>query len=366
MLRPDSAPDGPLRSAAYLGDGQRVLTTSTFGLTVWDRKSGKALVHWHGPFALNIASTAVSPDGQLAVVTFSGYSLRRYTDGRSMLFTDRAARLIDTATGTETVLQGHTHRVVSAQFSADGKRIITASWDGTARIWDTGTRKTLHVLRGHSCGLASAGFSADGNKAFTVSSGHVFKPFPDAILATGKAGVDVPVPTGARVREGSGGEFGDAGVRSVSDFARIWDAESGEGLAVLHMPNEGGGTQWALRNPSRPRAALSHDGARLAAVQGNSYCLWETASGKVVRLKVPYLRTQNEGAHLPPVFSADGRTVLTSMGARPIRCGLAGQHGQAHCDDAGDDRAHYGGALLAWQRPRVGRVARQNLSGLAA
>ena len=37
----------------------------------------------------------------------------------------------------------------SAAFSPDGTRIVTASDDKTARIWDAATGKELTVLRGH-------------------------------------------------------------------------------------------------------------------------------------------------------------------------------------------------------------------------
>jgi len=35
------------------------------------------------------------------------------------------------------VLEGHDRPVVSTAFSSDGRRVVTASDDGTARIWDT-------------------------------------------------------------------------------------------------------------------------------------------------------------------------------------------------------------------------------------
>ena len=38
---------------------------------------------------------------------------------------------------------------MSAAFSPDGSRIVTASKDRTARIWDTATGKEIAVLRGH-------------------------------------------------------------------------------------------------------------------------------------------------------------------------------------------------------------------------
>ncbi len=33
-------------------------------------------------------------------------------------------------------LKGYARAVYSAAFSPDGKRIVTASWDKTARVWD--------------------------------------------------------------------------------------------------------------------------------------------------------------------------------------------------------------------------------------
>ncbi len=40
------------------------------------------------------------------------------------------------------VLAGHTGSVVSAAFSPDGTRVVTASDDGTARIWDAASGKS--------------------------------------------------------------------------------------------------------------------------------------------------------------------------------------------------------------------------------
>ena len=39
--------------------------------------------------------------------------------------------------------------MLSAQFSPDGTRIVTASGDKTARVWDAATGKTLATLAGH-------------------------------------------------------------------------------------------------------------------------------------------------------------------------------------------------------------------------
>jgi pre-rRNA-processing protein IPI3 len=44
-------------------------------------------------------------------------------------------------------LEGHAKALVSVECTRDGAAIITASEDGTARIWDAASRQTLHILR---------------------------------------------------------------------------------------------------------------------------------------------------------------------------------------------------------------------------
>ena len=57
----------------------------------------------------------------------------------------------------------------TAEFSPDGDHIITASDDGTARIWDADTGAALAVLEGHEDVVSAATFSADGRWAVTGS-----------------------------------------------------------------------------------------------------------------------------------------------------------------------------------------------------
>src|SRR5262249_45079706 len=76
----------------------------------------------------------------------------------------------DAATAKEiAVLRGHENIAVSAAFSPDGARIVTASDDKTARIWDAATAKEIAVLRGHEGPVRSAAFSPDGARIVTAS-----------------------------------------------------------------------------------------------------------------------------------------------------------------------------------------------------
>ena len=54
----------------------------------------------------------------------------------------------------ERLVLGHEGEVLSAAFSPDGKRIVTASCDKTARIWDAATGKPIgEPLKGHDDGF---------------------------------------------------------------------------------------------------------------------------------------------------------------------------------------------------------------------
>ena len=66
------------------------------------------------------------------------------------------------------VLAGHTEMIVSAEYSPDGQRILTAAPDGTARVWDA-NGKLLTTLSHSAQGIASATFSPDGQRILTTS-----------------------------------------------------------------------------------------------------------------------------------------------------------------------------------------------------
>ena len=77
--------------------------------------------------------------------------------------------------------------VTSAAFSPDGSRIVTASWDKTARIWDAATAKEIAVLRGHDDSVYSAAFSPDGSRIVTASEDKTARIW-DAASAQGDRG----------------------------------------------------------------------------------------------------------------------------------------------------------------------------------
>jgi WD40 repeat protein len=89
--------------------------------------------------------------------------LRAAVSGRVVTITRRD--------GTTIELTGHRDRVTSVAFSADGTRVVTASADHDARIWDAGSGALLQVLLGHFAIVSDARFSADGRWVVTAGPG---------------------------------------------------------------------------------------------------------------------------------------------------------------------------------------------------
>ena len=74
-----------------------------------------------------------------------------------------AARLLAT-------LSGHTGPVNDAEYSSDGKRIVTASADDSARVRDAESGALQAILAGHTAEVHVARFSLDGKRIVTASA----------------------------------------------------------------------------------------------------------------------------------------------------------------------------------------------------
>jgi len=182
-------------------------------------------------------SAAFSPDGARVVTASLDYT----------------ARLWYVATGAAlAVLQGHTRGVSSAAFSPDGARVVTACSDNTARLWDVATGASLAVLQGHTQTLTSAAFSPDGAWVVTACSDNT---------------------------------------------ARLWDVTTGASLAVLQ-----GHTQTVAS------AAFSPDGARVVTASwDNTARLWDVTTGASLAVLQGHTQRVNSAA-----FSPDRTRVLTA------------------------------------------------------
>ena len=167
----------PILAGAYSPDGKTIVTGSWFGkICVWSIKKGKLLRELQAPSDGTITAVAYSPDGKTIV---TGSEARRpiiiskspYKDGRPYERDEtHLVYLWNTATGRMMKgFEAHVGCINSVAWNPDGKTILTASDDATARLWDGITGKELLVLQGHTRGICSAIFSPDGKTILTGS-----------------------------------------------------------------------------------------------------------------------------------------------------------------------------------------------------
>lgn len=96
----------------------------------------------------------------LLYCNFNGHKL-----GESMLYADFSNAVVS---GDSLFSSGHNDIIMSASFSTDGQKLVTASKDNTVKIWDIKTGKCIHTLKKHTASVNYAEFSADDK--FIVSA----------------------------------------------------------------------------------------------------------------------------------------------------------------------------------------------------
>ncbi len=78
--------------------------------------------------------------------------------------------------GRETLtLKGHTGFVLGVAYCPDGKRLASASADGTVRVWDAATGQESLALKGHTGAVLSVAYSPDGQRLASAGQDRTVK-----------------------------------------------------------------------------------------------------------------------------------------------------------------------------------------------
>jgi eukaryotic-like serine/threonine-protein kinase len=243
----------------------------------WQRQTHLPLKTLRGHLE-DVTAVAFSPDGQ-KLVTGSW---------------DQTAKVWETASGRELLsLKGHSAPIWCVAFSPDGQRIVTGSWDQTAKVWEAASGRELLTIGGHSAPIRSVAFSPDGQRIVTGSWDQTAKVWEAVsgreLLTLGGTNGNVDSvafsPDGQRIVTGLG-----------DSTAKVWEAVSGRELFAL----KGHGHQ--VRS-----VGFSPDGQRIVTGSDDQTArVWEAANGRAL------LTLKGHGAEIYCVaFSPDGQRIVT-------------------------------------------------------
>lgn len=203
-----------VKTISFDSDGTFIISTSIDGTArIWDLPHDGKCIDCTMPIKDSFPTAAsFSPLNKFIQVV--------YDNGSLMILAKTDDSII--------TMVGHTREVVSSLFSADGKYIVSASWDETVAIWDSFSGELLHKLKGHSDDVLFAMFSPNGKQVASASRDKT---------------------------------------------VRIWDSGNGECLYVYY------GHQDAVNCVS-----YSPDGRFLASSSDdNTIRLWDNLTGKCIR-----------------------------------------------------------------------------------
>merc|ERR1719281_538354 len=107
----------------------------------------------------------------------SPYQMVSKTKGKVLTAShDRTAKLWDVESGEcVKTFEGHENGVNSAVFSADSTQVLTASSDRTAKLWNVESGECVKTFVGHRNSVNSAVFSADSTQVLTASYDYTVK-----------------------------------------------------------------------------------------------------------------------------------------------------------------------------------------------
>lgn len=200
-----------------------------------------------------------------------------------------------------TKLIDHKLHVSTADFSPNGKYIVTGSVDETAKLWDLSSGKLIRTIEDHTDHVATVNFSPNGKYIATGSKDN------STILwntKTGKRVFQLKGHKGDIVAVAFSPDEQKIFTGGVDPIARLWDIQSGKVLLELK------GYQGLISS-----VVFTPDGKFiLAGTSKGKAILWNAQSGK-------HIRTMN--CHRSEIrsidISSDGQCFITASGDHTIK-----------------------------------------------
>lgn len=267
-------PEGAVQALAFNPDGSLLATGGADNtVRVWQTATGRELRNLTG-HAETVLALAFSPDGNLLA---SGSA-------------DNTVRVWNVATGRLAgVFSGHSERVAAVTF-LDAKTFVSASYDGTMRVWQTDLDTSRQVFTVSPTRPTALAFSPDSAHLAVADYERTVKIWATAhgtretLLNTGDLMQSLAFSPDSKILAAGGG---------YEKSVKLWDLTQGRKLATLK------------HDALALALAFSPDGQQLATNSG-PLKLWRVADGKALWDDSP---TLDNFARL--AFSPNGQTLVT-------------------------------------------------------
>jgi WD40 repeat protein len=197
-------------------------------------------------------------------------------------------------------LEGHSDAVYLVTFSRDSTRLASASWDGTAKIWDANSGACLQTLDVDT-DFSRLAFSLDMTRMASSSDRDVkiWDTSNGACLQT-LSGHDNAVVSVTFSHDSKW-----VASASRGDTIKIWDVNSGTCLQTL---------TGAIHIGSESKMALSYDSTRLVSSSDRDLMIWDTSNGTCLRTL-----TGHDNDILSVTFSHDSKWVASASRGDTIK-----------------------------------------------
>ena len=275
---------GAVLAVSISPDGKRIATASEDETArLWNAETGALLAVLRG-HTDPVKKALFSRDGE-RLLTFAAHASRSPSDG--------TARLWDGRTGQEVAALAHGGTLLTAQFSPDDERILTAGTDGV-RLWEVRSGRLVAKLAVKSW-IYHVWFSVDGRRLLTALDSDRSQIWNGR---TGEPLFELRGTPLAFMPDGS------AALTTVADQTLLWDATAGKEI---------GG--FAAEERKASAACFSPDGTRLGlGFQNGNASLWSVSERRILA---------NMNAHKDAIlaceFGPNGERLLTTSTDGTVR-----------------------------------------------